>query len=38
MGLSVRTIEAHKYTMMHNLRVDTTFGLVRRARELGLLI
>lgn len=38
MGLSVRTIEAHKYSMMQILHVNTTFGLVKRAQELGLLI
>jgi DNA-binding NarL/FixJ family response regulator len=38
MGLSVRTIEAHKYAMMQIMHVNSTFALVKRAEELGLLI
>ena len=34
---SVRTVEAHKYTMMQILGVHSTIELVRRAEELGLL-
>jgi DNA-binding NarL/FixJ family response regulator len=37
LGLSVRTVEAHKYTMMQILGVHSTIELVRRAEELGLL-
>lgn len=37
LGLSVRTVEAHKYTMMQILGVHSTLALVRRAEELGLL-
>jgi DNA-binding NarL/FixJ family response regulator len=37
LGLSVRTVEAHKYTMMQILRVHSTLELVRRSEELGLL-
>ena len=37
LGLSVRTVEAHKYTMMQILGVHSTLELVRRAEELGLL-
>ncbi len=37
LGLSVRTIEAHKYAIMQILFVHSTLGLVRRAKELGLL-
>lgn len=37
LGLSVRTIEAHKYTMMQILDVHSTLALVRRSEELGLL-
>jgi DNA-binding NarL/FixJ family response regulator len=37
MGVSVRTVEAHKYSIMQALDVHSTLELVRRARELGLL-
>ncbi|QWT18425.1 response regulator transcription factor [Bacillus sp. NP157] len=37
LGLSVRTVEAHKYTIMQILDVHSTLELVRRAEELGLL-
>lgn len=37
LGLSVRTVEAHKYTMMQVLGVHSTLELVRRAEDLGLL-
>ncbi|WP_246058762.1 response regulator [Luteibacter pinisoli] len=37
LGLSVRTVEAHKYTIMQILDVHTTLELVRRAEDLGLL-
>jgi DNA-binding NarL/FixJ family response regulator len=37
LGLSARTVEAHKYTMMQILGVHSTLELVRRSEELGLL-
>lgn len=37
LGLSVRTVEAHKYTIMQILDVHSTLELVRRSEELGLL-
>lgn len=37
LGLSVRTVEAHKYTMMQILGVHSTIELVKRSEELGLL-
>lgn len=37
LGLSVRTVEAHKYTMMQILGVHSTIELVKRSDELGLL-
>ena len=37
LGLSVRTVEAHKYTMMQILGVHSTLELVRRSEELGLM-
>ena len=37
LGLSVRTVEAHKYAIMQILFVHSTLGLVKRAKELGLL-
>lgn len=37
LGLSVRTVEAHKYAMMQVLGVHSTLELVRRAEDLGLL-
>jgi DNA-binding NarL/FixJ family response regulator len=37
LGISVRTVEAHKYTMMQILSVHSTLELVRRSEELGLL-
>ncbi|MBB3228558.1 DNA-binding NarL/FixJ family response regulator [Luteibacter sp. Sphag1AF] len=37
LGLSVRTVEAHKYTMMQILDVHSTLELVRRSEDLGLL-
>jgi DNA-binding NarL/FixJ family response regulator len=36
LGLSVRTVEAHKYTIMQILDVHSTLELVRRSEELGL--
>jgi DNA-binding NarL/FixJ family response regulator len=33
----VRTVEAHKYAIMQILFVHSTLGLVKRAKELGLL-
>jgi DNA-binding NarL/FixJ family response regulator len=38
LGLSARTVEAHKYTVMQILDVHGTVELVRRAEELGLLL
>lgn len=38
MGLSARTVEAHKYTIMQVLDVHGTVELIRRAEELGLLL
>jgi DNA-binding NarL/FixJ family response regulator len=37
LGLSVRTVEAHKYTMMQILDVHSTLELIRRSEDLGLL-
>lgn len=37
MGISVRTVESHKYTMMQQLGVHGTLELVRRAHGLGLI-
>jgi DNA-binding NarL/FixJ family response regulator len=37
LGLSVRTVEAHKYTIMQIMDVHSTLELVRRAEDLGLL-
>lgn len=37
LGLSVRTVEAHKYTIMQILDVHSTLELVRRSEDLGLL-
>lgn len=37
LGLSVRTVEAHKYSIMQILDVHSTLELVRRAEDLGLL-
>ena len=37
LSLSIRTIEAHKYSMMQILRVHSSVELVRRAREIGFL-
>jgi DNA-binding NarL/FixJ family response regulator len=34
--LSTRTVETHKYQMMHALGVDSTAALVRYAIQLGL--
>jgi len=36
LGLSVRTVEAHKYEIMHLLEVDNTVELVRYAIRQGL--
>lgn len=36
LGVSVRTVESHKYLMMQELRVHTTLELLRRARAEGL--
>jgi len=38
LGLSARTVEAHKYSIMQILDVHSTLELVRRAEELGLLL
>jgi len=37
LGVSVRTVESHKYTMMQQLGVHGTLELVRKAQELGLI-
>lgn len=37
LGVSVRTVESHKYTMMQQLGVHGTLELVRKARQLGLI-
>lgn len=37
LGLSVRTVEAHKYTMMQMFGVHSTLEMVRKAEELGVL-
>jgi DNA-binding NarL/FixJ family response regulator len=37
LGLSVRTVESHKYTIMQEFGVHGTVELVRRAEELGLI-
>jgi DNA-binding NarL/FixJ family response regulator len=37
LGVSVRTVESHKYTMMQQLGVHGTLELVRKAHELGLI-
>lgn len=37
LGLSVRTVEAHKYTIMQILDVHSTLELVRRSEDLGLM-
>lgn len=36
LGLSVRTVESHKYAMMQELEVHSTVELVRKASRLGL--
>jgi DNA-binding CsgD family transcriptional regulator len=36
LGVSVRTVEAHKYNMMQMLGVHSALELVRRSEELGL--
>ncbi|SDG79643.1 response regulator transcription factor [Dyella sp. 333MFSha] len=38
LGLSARTVEAHKYMIMQILGVHSTVELVRRAEDLGLLL
>jgi DNA-binding NarL/FixJ family response regulator len=38
MGLSTRTVEAHKYMIMQILGVHSTLELVRRSEDLGLLL
>lgn len=38
MGLSARTVEAHKYMIMQILGVHSTLELVRRSEDLGLLL
>ncbi|WP_081420190.1 response regulator transcription factor [Pseudoxanthomonas sp. Root630] len=37
LGVSVRTVESHKYTMMQQMGVHGTLELVRRAHQLGLI-
>ncbi len=37
LGVSVRTIESHKYAMMQQMGVHGTLELVRRAQQLGLI-
>ena len=37
LGLSVRTVESHKYTIMQVLGVHSTVDLVRKASRLGLI-
>lgn len=37
LGISVRTVESHKYVMMQELEVHSTLELLRRARAEGLL-
>lgn len=37
MGLSVRTVESHKYQLMQELGVHSTLELLRRAKATGLL-
>jgi len=37
LGVSVRTVESHKYAMMQQLGVHGTLELVRRAHQLGLI-
>lgn len=36
LGVSVRTVESHKYVMMQEMKVHTTLELLRRARAEGL--
>jgi DNA-binding NarL/FixJ family response regulator len=38
LGLSARTVEAHKYMIMQILGVHSTVELVRRSEDLGLLL
>ncbi|MGQ4583622.1 response regulator [Lysobacter sp. F60174L2] len=37
LGISVRTVESHKYAMMQQLGVHGTLELVRKAHQLGLI-
>ncbi len=37
LGVSVRTVESHKYVMMQELNVHTTLQLLRKARAEGLI-
>lgn len=37
LGVSVRTVESHKYAMMQQMGVHGTLELVRRAHQLGLI-
>jgi len=37
LGLSVRTVESHKYTIMQELGVHSTVELVRKAAQAGLI-
>nr|WP_102945900.1 response regulator transcription factor [Stenotrophomonas sp. VV52] len=37
LGVSVRTVESHKYVMMQELKVHTTLQLLRKARAEGLI-
>jgi DNA-binding NarL/FixJ family response regulator len=37
LGLSVRTVESHKYTIMQELGVHSTVELVRKAAQVGLI-
>jgi DNA-binding NarL/FixJ family response regulator len=36
LGLSVRTVETHKYEIMHHLEIDNTAGLVKFAIRQGI--
>jgi DNA-binding NarL/FixJ family response regulator len=38
LGLSVRTVEAHKYTMMQMFGVHSALEMVKKAEELGVLL
>ncbi len=36
LGCSTRTVENHRYRLMHKMRIDSTAGLVRMALTLGI--